>query len=399
MAQVVIVGAGPAGATLALLLVQRGISVQLVEATREFRRVFRGEALMPTGLDALAQLGVSELLKALPQRTLDGWEIVIEGRSLFRVAEPMQRDEQPCTLISQPALLAALTQAAKAYTDFEFIQGSAVQELLWQEQRVVGVRLGDGRELTASLVVGTDGRNSTVRQRANLELKEQSAPFDVLWFRLAEAAGFPKENVFYSIVQGRTAFGLFHSSEGNLHIGWSLPEGDRENWQHLDWAKMIAAASPPWFADYVRAHADRLERPILLSVIVGRATQWHLPGLLLLGDAVHPMSPIRAQGINMALRDTIVAANHLVPVLQAHSPHQQIDAVLPLIQAEREPEIIRVQSLQQAEGAQAELLRDRAILRSLVSQFAPLIRLPVRELWLIRQRQLRQGITQVRLTV
>jgi 2-polyprenyl-6-methoxyphenol hydroxylase-like FAD-dependent oxidoreductase len=124
--------------------------------------------------------------------------------------------------------------------------------------------------------------------------------------------------------------------------------------------------------------------------------------LLLLGDAAHPMSPVRAQGINMALRDSIVAANHLVPVLQfASSPDtlEEIDTVLPLIQAEREPEIIRIQGLQQAEGAQAELLRDRGVLRSLVSQFAPLVGWPIRQSWLVRQRQLRQGITQVQLTV
>jgi 2-polyprenyl-6-methoxyphenol hydroxylase-like FAD-dependent oxidoreductase len=95
--------------------------------------------------------------------------------------------------------------------------------------------------------------------------------------------------------------------------------------------------------------------------------------LLLLGDAVHPMSPIRAQGINMALRDVIVAANHLVPLLREGATDAAIDAVLPHIQAEREPEIIRAQQLQCEEAAQAELLRKSALLRWGASQLAPLL--------------------------
>jgi 2-polyprenyl-6-methoxyphenol hydroxylase-like FAD-dependent oxidoreductase len=137
----------------------------------------------------------------------------------------------------------------------------------------------------------------------------------------------------------------------------------------------------------------------LLSVVVGRCPRWYAPGLLLLGDAVHPMSPIRAQGINMALRDVILAANHLVPLLRDGATDAAIDAVLPQIQTEREPEIIRAQQLHSQEAAQAELLRKSALLRWGVSQLAPLLGKRVRHSWLARQRQLRQGVTQIQLTV
>ena len=84
----------------------------------------------------------------------------------------------------------------------------------------------------------------------------------------------------------------------------------------------------------------------------GRCPRWYAPGLLLLGDAVHPMSPIRAQGINMALRDVIVATKYLVFLLYERATDAAIDAaidaVLPQIQAEREPEIIRAQPLPDA---------------------------------------------------
>jgi 2-polyprenyl-6-methoxyphenol hydroxylase-like FAD-dependent oxidoreductase len=139
---------------------------------------------------------------------------------------------------------------------------------------------------------------------------------------------------------------------------------------------------------------------MLLTVVVGRSDRWSIPGLLLLGDTVHPMSPIRAQGINMAFRDAIVAANYLVPLLnQPEINSSRIDTVLPQIQQAREPEIIRIQQLQAQEIAQAEKLRRSAFLRWGAKTFTPIIRPGIRTSWLRRQKQLRQGVTKVYLSV
>jgi 2-polyprenyl-6-methoxyphenol hydroxylase-like FAD-dependent oxidoreductase len=398
MTQVVIVGAGPTGLTLALLLVQRGITVKLIEASGSFRRIFRGEALMPSGLQAIEQMGLSNIITNIPHRALDAWEFYIEGRPVFRVNEPMEADGQPCTLVSQPALLEVLLEQANAYENFELLQGSAVQDLLWEGDRVSGVKLGNGQVIKADLVIGADGRNSIVRQKANLALKETEQSFDILWFKLASNHKWP-ENVFYSILRGDAAFGVFQGAEGNLQVGWSLPKNDEGNWQEADWAEKLAAASPDWLASHFREQRASLERPLLLSIAVGRCPQWQVPGLLLLGDAAHPMSPIRAQGINMALRDVIVTANYLVPLLSRGASLMEIDRALSQIQAAREPEIIEIQRLQQAEVGQAELMHNYPILRHAVSQFAPLIGGLIRKSWLDRQLQLRQGFTKVTLKV
>ncbi|MBG1244996.1 FAD-dependent monooxygenase [Nostoc sp. NZL] len=399
MTQVVIVGAGPTGATLALLLVKRGIAVKLIEASRNFRRVFRGEGLMPSGLDALEQMGLSPMLERIPHRPLDAWQFIINKRSLFRVEEPMELGGKCTMLVSQPALLEALIQEASTYPNFELVQSEPVQDLLWSESRVSGVKLGDNRTISADLVIGADGRNSIVRQRANLTLEQQSQSFNILWFKLADSPRFESENVFYSIVNGRHAFGLFRDTEGNLQVGWSLYEGSPMDWKQVNWAEMFASVSPPWLAEHFQENAESIERPVLLSVVVGRCPRWSVPGLLLLGDAAHPMSPIRAQGINMALRDVIVATNYLVPLLRQGAEYADIDAILPQIQAEREPEIVRSQQLQSEEAAQAERLTKSPPMQWAVSKLAPLISRPVRQSWLKRQRQLRQGVSQIQLTV
>lgn len=399
MTQVVIVGAGPTGASLALLFAQRGIAVTLVESSRNFRRTFRGEALMPSGVAALEQMGLGSLLDTLPHQALTAWEYILEGRRLFQAPEPIEANTQPCTLVSQPALLAALVDQAQQYPQFEFLQGSLVKALLHTDTQIRGVKLSDGRTLEADLVIGADGRNSTLRQQANLTLETISHNIDLLWFKLADSSCLPPGNIFYAIVHGQKTMGLFRSAEGSLQLAYALYEDDPTDWKRVDWPQQLAAISPPWLARHLQIHAQELERPILLSVVVGRCPRWSMPGLLLLGDAAHPMSPIRAQGINMALRDVIVAANHLVPLLQQEADSDTIAAVLPQIQSEREPEIIRAQQLQNAELAQGDRLRHSPLLRGLVKASLPLSSGVIRASWLRRQRQLRQGVSSVRLTV
>lgn len=397
MPRVAIVGAGPTGASLALMLARRGISVTLIEAARDFQRQFRGEALMPSGLNALHQMGLDPLLETIPHRPLSAWEFWLSDRRLFRADEPMGAT-RPCTLVSQPPLLATLVQAAQAKPGFEWISGTAVKDLLWNEHRVAGVLLTDGRTLTADLVVGADGRASAIRQRAELTLKTQPKSIDVLWFKLLAPAGYAADNRFCTVVKKGRVFSLFHGAEADqLHLAWAIsPE---EPTEHKNWAATFTALVPPHLAEHFRAINDEISSPMRLSVLVGRCDRWHRSGLLLLGDAAHPMSPVRAQGINLALRDVIVALNHLVPALRQADPATAIDRALEAIQAEREPEIIQAQTLQAHEASRGEMLRRFGLLRQGLSIAAPLVGPLVEQVWTRQQQPLREGITSVQLKV
>lgn len=402
-AHVVVVGAGPTGASLARLLALRGIRVTLVEASRTFQRIFRGQALMPSGLEAIAQMGLSATVETVPHETLAAWEFWIEGKRLFRVNEPIRysgaAQGQPCTLVSQPEFLDALIQEAGACENFVFLSATPVRDLVWEQQRVIGVSLADGRTLLADLVIATDGRNSMLRDKAGLTLDACSHAIDILWFSLEGAPPLREENVFHAVVQQGNSFGFFRGAQGHLQLGWGLHRADDRDWKNEDWPQVLAQHSPDWLASYFRQNARYLQPPVKFSVTVGRAPTWSKPGFLLLGDAAHPMSPIRAQGINMAFRDAIATANHLVPLLQSGVDTTRIDHALTQIQAEREPEIIRAQALQAEELAQGEKLRNYPLLRWGASQFAPLVGLGVRQSWLRRQRPLRLGVVPLTLRV
>ena len=260
------------------------------------------------------------------------------------------------------------------------------------------------QEIAADLVIGADGRGSTLRRLADLRLQKRDYDSNLLWFRLPAPLPEPQRSVFYGFIRGSESLGAYSSWDGSLKLAYILPRDLGPNqpaldWKSIDWPARLAAIGPDWFTQHLQAHAAALEPPVLLNVMFGCCPRWFQPGVLLLGDAAHPMAPIRAQGINLALRDVIVAANHLVPLLKANAEARAIDAALEAIQAEREPEIRRAQTLQQHEQGQANLIAQYALLRRALTRVAPVARPLISRRWLARQKDLRYGIQPVYLSV
>ena len=399
MKKTVIVGAGPTGATLAYLLARRGLEVTLIEAAG-LDRVLRGEGLMPGGLDALAQMELLDLLDQMPTQVIQRWEMIVEDCPVVQINEP---DGMPSRIIPQPAFLKAVLAKAECYPGFQFLQGS-VQGLLYDQARVTGVRVNQAgviQELAADLVIGADGRGSTVRRLADLRLQKRDYDSNLLWFRLPPPLPEQQRSVFYGFIRGSESLGAYSSWDGSLKLAYILPSDPAFDWKSIDWPTRLAAIGPGWFADHLRMHAAVLEAPVLLNVLFGFCPSWFQPGVLLLGDAAHPMAPIRAQGINLALRDVIVAANYLLPLLQssatANATASAIDQALAQIQAEREPEIRRAQHLQQHEQGQANLIAQNAGLRRALRFIAPAASPWISRRWLARQKDLRYGLHPVRL--
>jgi 2-polyprenyl-6-methoxyphenol hydroxylase-like FAD-dependent oxidoreductase len=404
MREVLIAGAGPAGAATALLLARRGVPVTLVERARDLERVFRGEALMPAGLDALHQMGLGPALDALPWRPLARWEVFLDGRPILHVAEPRaELGPRAPRVVSQPHLLRLLIDSARAASPaFRFVAGASAREVVRDAAgRVRGLRIATpaGEErLGADLTLGCDGRASTLRRRAGLALRRLPESYDVVWLKLAAPAGLAERAPVQIFASGPDVALAHVAWDGRLQLAWMIEKGA---WQALragDWLGALLRLLPAALAAHVREQALAIEGPALLDVIVGRCPRWAQPGLLLLGDAAHPMSPVRAQGINLALRDALVAANHLVPACAGDG---DLDAAAAAIQAEREPEVARVQALQLRELRGQRWARRRPWLVAPLLRIAPLLTgaswFPA--LWLRQQRPLRFGVTEVRLRV
>jgi len=350
MPHVLIVGAGPAGASLAHLLAHRGIEVTLLERQSDFSREFRGEVLMPSGVDALRDMGLERLLADVPTFTPQRFAAYMNGRPIIEAEmDPDFFGGMPPLAVSQTGLLEAIVADAAECAGFHLERGASVKDLVVEDGRVVGVRarLRDGeRTFRADLVVGTDGRASIVRRRGGFPVREVDQPMDIVWCKVPCPEAWTGARVYL----GRGHMLLaYHTWDDRLQVGWVILKGafgDLRGRGIEQWVEEMASQVTPDFAAHLRANQASIEHPVLLDVVSDCVDGWSAPGVLLLGDAAHTMSPVGGQGVNIALRDVVVAANHLVPALRADGTPEQIDAAAARIEAERMPEVGPLQALQ-----------------------------------------------------
>ena len=352
--RVVIVGAGPAGATLAWLLARRGIHVTLLERRSDFAREFRGEVLMPSGVEALEQMGLRAVLEDTPSHVQQEAGIYLNGREIFReTLRPEMFSGRPPIAISQPAFLEGVVRTAERSSRFTFERGVAVRSLTWEAGRVTGVTIrdryrGDSTERTiaADLVVGADGRNSMVRKELGLSARSMSPPMDVLWCKLSCPEAWSGARGYFG--RGHLLI-AYRTWDDTLQLGWVILKGTFGNLRDRgvgSWIQEMANHVSPDLAVHLRRHGQNVRNPFLLESVSDRVDQWSRPGAVVIGDAAHAMSPVAGQGINIALRDAIVAANHLVPLLSKSVAPERLAQALDRIEVERLRELQRIQAMQ-----------------------------------------------------
>jgi 2-polyprenyl-6-methoxyphenol hydroxylase-like FAD-dependent oxidoreductase len=314
-----IVGAGPAGTMLGLLLARAGIPVVLLEAHNDFDREFRGDTLHPSTMEILDDLGLADRVLELPHQKVPRFTVTTEQGSVTMVDFARLRTPFPyITLVPQVRFLELVTAEAAKSPNFTLVMGAHVQELVITDGVVRGVRYRgeDGwHEVRALLTVGTDGRSSMTRRLAGFEAVGTSPPMDVLWFRLPRLPG-DSERTGGRFVGGRVLVMLYRGDY--WQIGYLFAKGGYQQLRAagIDALRASIAEMIPEFADRLQALADWKDVS-LLSVESNRLRCWYRPGLLLIGDAAHVMSPVGGVGINYAVQDAVAAANLLETPLRA----------------------------------------------------------------------------------
>lgn len=305
---------------LALLLARQGIAVTVLEAARDFERSFRGDTLHPAIMELLAGLGLAAPLLRLPHTRAHRARFISPRRTQVIADFSRLRTPYPyLTVMAQARFLTFLAAELARYPHARLLMGARVEGLLEVGSEVRGVVYRQGGELhrrPAALTVGTDGRFSQVRGLSGLSLRRLSPGQDVLWFALPRHADDPGGSIDLHLGGPHCIVTTDHG--GRWQVGYSIRKGSypEARARGVGPIREAVAETIPWLAG--RVHLLTEWRQLhLLAVEVARVRRWWRPGLLLIGDAAHPISPIGGLGINMAVQDAVAAANHLCGPLRA----------------------------------------------------------------------------------
>src|SRR6266568_1244964 len=309
-----IVGSGPAGAVLALLLARQGIAVTLLEQHLDFDRDFRGDTIHPSVMQIMEELDLADRLLQLPHTKWYSYPPVQTAKGPFVIADFRRlKTRYPyMLLLPQAHFLAFITSEAKHFPHFQLVMGARAEQLIEEAGEIRGVhyRGQDGwHELRAKLTVGADGRFSRMRQLAGFEPIQTVPPMDILWFRLPRRTDDPEET---SAHVGKGHVLGMYSRGDTWQVADIIPKGGYQQLRAagLETLRQTIAQELPQLSDRVE-QLQAWKQVSVLSVEGSRLRRWYRPGLLLIGDAAHVMSPVGGVGINYAIQDAVVAANVL----------------------------------------------------------------------------------------
>jgi len=330
-----IVGGGPAGMVLGFLLARAGVDVQVLEKHADFLRDFRGDTIHPSTFELIYELGVLEDFLRRPHQELTSIAGVIDDTTVT-IAD-FSHLPTHCKfvgLMPQWDFLNFVAEKARAYPEFHLRMESEVTDLIVENNRVAGVRATTKQgtlEIRADLVVGADGRHSTVRKQAGFEVIDLGAPIDVLWMRIPRDKTDPEQTL------GRFQAGkiLVMLNRGDYwQCAYVIAKGtfDEMKREGLPAFRAGLLTLAPSLGNRTEALKDWSDISLLL-VSVDRLRDWSRTGLLCIGDSAHAMSPVGGVGINLAIQDAVAAANALAQALLNRAP---LDELCRAIQKRRE---------------------------------------------------------------
>ena len=361
----IVVGGGPAGMMAGLLFARAGCRVQVLEKHADFFRDFRGDTVHPSTLELLRELGlIDEFLKRPHDEVRTLTARVANEMITIADLSHLPVESRFVAMMPQWEFLDFLADEAKHYPGFSLRMEAEAVDLLIENRRVAGVRLSDGEEIRARLVLAADGRGSVLRDRAGLPRKDLGAPIDVLWFRL------PKQPTPTNETGGTFGAGtlVVEIDRGDYwQCAYVVPKGAAEEIRTAGIAafRSDVAKAAPELSGAVGTLQD-WEQVKLLSVSLDRLERWWRPGLLAIGDAAHAMSPVGGVGINLAVQDAVAAANILAgPLAAGKDP----DTLLKRVQEQR---LFPTRVIQAAQKAVHDRVLTPLVLRRAVLSKVPL---------------------------
>ena len=321
--QCCVVGGGPAGMMAGVLLARQGVKVLVVEKHNDFLRDFRGDTIHPSTLELMYELGWADEFLKRPHARMSDVTVSMDGTAVtFADFRKLKVHYPFIAFVPQWDFLDFLADKGATLPTFRLMRNTEMTDLIIENGRVTGILAtgpGGDIEIRASLVLAADGRHSTVRDRAVLRPIAKSAPLDVLWFRIPRQ---PTDEVPF--FQGGRGVLISINRGDYWQLAYAIPTDAYAELRQRGLAEFHGriAALAPRLSDRV-AQLTSWDDIHQLTVRVDRLPRWYRPGLLLIGDAAHAMSPAGGVGINLAIQDAVAAANLIGPLLASGIPSER----------------------------------------------------------------------------
>jgi len=326
--QVCIVGGGPAGALLGLLLAKQGVEVLVVERHSTFKREFRGETIAAGSVAILEELGLLQTLKQSGYIRVNCIEMFEREKLLFRADFEQFKHKQKFGIdMPQPIVLKTIIDEAFKYPNFQIMMGTTCTELLEQNGQAVGVMCKQGDDLFevhSQLIVGADGRYGKMRDMAGLEATIKKLQRDLVWFKLPRPENWSHSNIIK--VNRNNHLVILPTFPDMLRVGTYIPKGGylKIRQQGVEEFREMVSEIEPAFKDMLEKHVTSWSDLVMLDIFTANAHQWSRDGLILIGDAAHTLSPVLGQGVNIAMQDAVELAPHVVKYL-----HENVGKTMP----------------------------------------------------------------------
>ena len=303
---------------LGFLLARAGVSVIVLEKHADFLRDFRGDTVHPSTLEMMSELGLLNEFLELPHSEVRQLSLQIgDDRVVIGHFEHLPVHCKFIALMPQWDFLNFIADHARRYQTFDLRMQAEATDLIEENGRVVGLHAktpDGGIEIRADLIVGCDGRHSTIRAKAGLKSDDYGAPMDVMWFRLSRKPGDPDET--FGHIEGGRMMVLLNRKD-YWQCAYVIPKDSADEVKRAGLGKFRAIVGE--MSPFTRDRLEEIESwdtVKLLTVAVDRLRRWYRSGLLCIGDAAHAMSPIGGVGINLAVQDAVAAANILAEPLR-----------------------------------------------------------------------------------
>ncbi|WP_153042982.1 FAD-dependent monooxygenase [Neobacillus mesonae] len=357
---VCIVGAGPAGMLLGLLLAKQGLKITVLEQNPDFHREYRGEITQPRFVQLMKQLNLLDYIESLDHVKIPEVTVFHNSNPIMNLKfNTLIEEESYCARLTQPTLLAALLKKAKEYPNFKLLFNTKVRSLLKEGEKTVGVhaQAKSGEQINflkeqvfegelnvhARVTVGVDGRNSTIEKLGKFEVDLEYHDNDLLWFSFEKPKTWDY-NIYHFYFQKNYNYLFLPKLGGYIQCGVSLTKGEYQKIRKegIEAFKAKIVEDMPILKDYF-GNVTNFKEFVLLLCRMRYVREWAKDGLLLIGDAAHCVTPWGAVGSTLAMGTAVITADVLYKGFENNDLSLE---TLKQVQRRRHEEVKLIQNLQ-----------------------------------------------------